>query len=94
MSFNFNTADYRPSTNPMKGYFKSKQERWMEQVRQEEEVAAFMDANWYGSDKAAFKPEYKGSTIFYGGEVKSVSQVNTAGMQELKFPNGKVYMYK
>ena len=51
MSFNFNTADYRPSTNPMKGYFKSKQERWMEQVRQEEEVAAFMDANWYGSDK-------------------------------------------
>ncbi len=55
---------------------------------------SFTSDNWYGSDKAAFKPEYKGSTIFYGGEVKSVSQVNTAGMQELKFPNGKVYMYK
>ena len=55
---------------------------------------SFTSDNWYGSDKAAFKPEYKGSTIFYGGEVKSVSQVKTAGMQELKFPNGKVYMYK
>ena len=55
---------------------------------------SFTSDNWYGSDKAAFKPEYKGSTIFYGGDVKSVSQVNTAGMQELKFPNGKVYMYK
>ena len=55
---------------------------------------SFTSDNWYGSDNAAFKPEYKGSTIFYGGEVKSVSQVNTAGMQELKFPNGKVYMYK
>jgi hypothetical protein len=55
---------------------------------------SFTSDNWYGSDKAAFKPEYKGSTIFYGGEVKSVSQVNTAGMQEIKFPNGKVYMYK
>ena len=54
----------------------------------------FTSDNWYGSDNAAFKPEYKGSTIFYGGDVKSVSQVNTAGMQELKFPNGKVYMYK
>jgi hypothetical protein len=26
--------------------------------------------------------------------VNSVSQVNTAGMKEFKFPNGKVYMYK
>lgn len=55
---------------------------------------SFTSDNWYGSDNAAFKPEYKGSTIFYGGDVKSVSQVNTAGMQEFKFPNGKVYMYK
>ncbi|MBR3669112.1 MAG: carbohydrate-binding domain-containing protein [Fibrobacter sp.] len=55
---------------------------------------SFTSDNFYGSDKAAFKPEYKGSTIFYGGDVKSVSQVNTAGMQEFKFPNGKVYMYK
>ena len=54
----------------------------------------FTSDNWYGSDKAAFKPEYKGSTIFYGGDVKSVSQVNTAGMQELKFPNGVSYMHK
>ena len=55
---------------------------------------SFTSDNWYGSDKAAFKPEYKGSTIFYGGDVKSVSQVNTSGMKEFKFPNGKVYMYK
>ena len=55
---------------------------------------SFTSDNWYGSEKAAFKPEYKGSTIFYGGEVNSVSQVNTAGMKEFKFPNGKVYMYK
>lgn len=55
---------------------------------------SFTSDNWYGTDKAAFKPEYHGSTIFYGGDVKSVTQVNTSGMQELKFPNGKVYMYK
>jgi len=55
---------------------------------------SFTSDNYYGSEKAAFKPEYKGSTIFYGGEVNSVSQVNTAGMKEFKFPNGKVYMYK
>lgn len=54
----------------------------------------FTSDNFYGSDKAAFKPEYQGSTIFYGGEVTSVAQVNTAGMKEFKFPNGKVYMYK
>jgi len=50
--------------------------------------------NFYGSDVAAFKPQYKGSTILYGGAVKSVGQVQTAGMKELKFPNGLVYMYK
>jgi len=50
--------------------------------------------NFYGSDAAAFKPQYKGSTILYGGAVKSVGQVQTAGMKELKFPNGLVYMYK
>lgn len=55
---------------------------------------SFTSDNYYGSENAAFKPEYKGSTIFYGGEVNSVSQVNTAGMKEFKFPNGKVYMYK
>lgn len=55
---------------------------------------SFTSDNWYGTDNAAFKPEYHGSTIFYGGDVKSVSQVNTSGMKEFKFPNGKVYMYK
>lgn len=50
--------------------------------------------NFYGSDVAAFKPQYKGSTILYGGAVKSVGQVQTAGMKELKFPNGLTYMYK
>ena len=54
----------------------------------------FNNSNYYGSDKAAFKPTYQGKYIFYGGDVKSVGQVNTAGMQELKFPNGVSYMYK
>ena len=55
---------------------------------------SFTSDNYYGTENAAFKPEYHGSTIFYGGDVKSVSQVNTAGMKEFKFPNGKIYMYK
>ena len=55
---------------------------------------SFTSDNYYGTENAAFKPEYHGSTIFYGGDVKSVSQVNTAGMKEFKFPNGKTYMYK
>ena len=55
---------------------------------------SFTSENYYGTENAAFKPEYHGSTIFYGGDVKSVSQVNTAGMKEFKFPNGKIYMYK
>ena len=55
---------------------------------------SFTNDKYYGTESAAFKPEYHGSTIFYGGDVKSVSQVNTAGMKEFKFPNGKIYMYK
>lgn len=55
---------------------------------------SFTSDKYYGTESAAFKPEYHGSTIFYGGDVKSVSQVNTAGMKEFKFPNGKSYMYR
>ena len=54
----------------------------------------YNSSNYYGSDKAAFKPTYQGNYILYGGDVNSVSQVNTAGMQELKFPNGVSYMYR
>jgi hypothetical protein len=54
----------------------------------------YNNSSYYGTDKAAFKPTYQGKHIFYGGEVKSVSQVNTAGMKEIKFPNGVSYMYK
>ncbi len=50
--------------------------------------------SYYGSDKAAFKPTYQGNYILYGGEVKSVAQVQTSGMKEVKFPNGTSYMYK
>ena len=50
--------------------------------------------SYYGSDKAAFKPTYQGNYIIYGGEVKSVGQVQTSGMKEFKFPNGVSYMYK
>ena len=55
---------------------------------------AYTSENFYGSDKVAFKPQYKGNTILYGGEVTAVGQVQTSGMKELKFPNGMVYMYK
>lgn len=54
----------------------------------------YNNSNYYGSDKAAFKPTYQGNYILYGGDVNSVSQVNTAGMQEFKFPNGVSYMYR
>ena len=54
----------------------------------------YNNSSYYGTDKAAFKPTYQGKHIFYGGDVKSVSQVNTAGMKEIKFPNGVSYMYK
>ena len=54
----------------------------------------FNNSSYYGSDKAAFKPSYQGNYILYGGDVKSVSQVQTSGMTELKFPNGVSYMYK
>ena len=54
----------------------------------------FNNSSYYGSDKAAFKPSYQGNYILYGGDVKSVSQVQTSGMKEFKFPNGVSYMYK
>ena len=54
----------------------------------------YNSSNYYGSDKAAFKPTYQGNYILYGGEVKSVAQVQTNGMKEIKFPNGVSYMYK
>ena len=54
----------------------------------------YNNSSYYGTDKAAFKPTYQGKHIFYGGDGKSVSQVNTAGMTEVKFPNGVSYMYK
>lgn len=57
-------------------------------------TVTYNNSSYYGSDKAAFKPTYQGNAIIYGGSVQSVTQVNTAGMQELKFPNGVSYMYK
>ncbi|WP_458450149.1 carbohydrate-binding domain-containing protein [Fibrobacter sp.] len=57
-------------------------------------TVTYNNTSYYGSDKAAFKPTYQGNAIIYGGSVQSVTQVNTAGMQELKFPNGVSYMYK
>lgn len=57
-------------------------------------TVTYNNTSYYGSDKAAFKPTYQGNAIIYGGSVQSVTQVNTAGMQEVKFPNGVSYMYK
>ena len=54
----------------------------------------YNNSSYYGSDKAAVKPTHQGNYILYGGEVKSVSQVQTSGMKEFKFPNGVSYMYK
>ena len=54
----------------------------------------YNNSNYYGSDKAAVKPTHQGNYILYGGEVRSVSQVQTSGMTEFKFPNGVSYMYK
>lgn len=54
----------------------------------------YNNSSYYGSDKAAVKPTHQGNYILYGGSVQSVSQVNTAGMKEFKFPNGVSYMYK
>ena len=54
----------------------------------------YSSSNYYGSDKAAFKPTYQGNYILFGGEVKSVAQVQTSGMKVFKFPNGVSYMYK
>lgn len=57
-------------------------------------TVTYSNENYYGSSNAAFKPQYKGNAIIYGGSVTSVSQVQTSGMKELKFPNGLSYMYK
>jgi hypothetical protein len=57
-------------------------------------TVTYNNSSYYGSNNAAFKPTYQGNAIIYGGSVQSVTQVNTAGMQELKFPNGVSYMYK
>jgi len=55
---------------------------------------SYTSDNYYGSENAAFKPNYTGNTILYGGTVTAVGQVQTAGMTEFKFPNGASYMYK
>ena len=57
-------------------------------------TVTYSNSSYYGTDKAAFKPTYQGNAIIYGGEVRSVAQVQTSGMTELKFPNGVSYMYK
>lgn len=57
-------------------------------------TVTYNNSSYYGSNNAAFKPTYQGNAIIYGGSVQSVTQVNTAGMQEVKFPNGVSYMYK
>ena len=54
----------------------------------------YNNSNYYGSSNAAVKPTHQGNYILYGGEVKSVGQVQTTGMKEFKFPNGVSYMYK
>lgn len=58
------------------------------------DVISYTSDSYYGSDVAAFKPQYHGKMILYGGAVTSVGMVETAGMQEIKFPNGVSYKYK
>ena len=54
----------------------------------------YNNSSYYGSNNAAVKPTHQGNYILYGGSVTSVSQVQTSGMQEFKFPNGVSYMYR
>ena len=55
---------------------------------------SYTSDNYYGSENAAFKPNYTGNTILYGGTVTAMGQVETAGMTEFKFPNGASYLYR
>jgi len=57
-------------------------------------ATGYTNANFYGDANAAFKPQGANSIIIYGGSVTSVGVVETAGMTEVKFPNGLSYMYK
>jgi len=57
-------------------------------------ATSYTNSAYYGSANAAAKPQGSGSMIIYGGDVKSVAQVETSGMTEVKFPNGVSYMYK
>lgn len=57
-------------------------------------ATSYTNSAYYGSANAAFKPQGSGSMVLYGGSVTSVAQVETAGMTEVKFPNGLSYMYK
>jgi len=63
-------------------------------VEQKPCYLTYTNEKFYGSSQAAFKPQYHGNTILYGGSVTSVSEVQTNGMKEFKFPNGLVYMYQ
>lgn len=54
----------------------------------------YTGSNYYGASNAAAKPQGSGSMVIYGGDVKSIAQVTTSGMTEVKFPNGVSYMYK
>ncbi|SHL25231.1 carbohydrate-binding domain-containing protein [Fibrobacter sp. UWEL] len=57
-------------------------------------ATSYTSSNYYGASNAAAKPQGSGSMVIYGGDVKSVAQVETSGMTEIKFPNGVSYMYK
>ena len=55
---------------------------------------SYTAGTYYGTSNAAFAPKSSGSKILYGGEIKSVTQVNVSGMTEVSFPNGLKYYYK
>ncbi|MBR4558102.1 MAG: carbohydrate-binding domain-containing protein [Fibrobacter sp.] len=57
-------------------------------------ATSFTAGTAYGTSNAAFKPSGSGSMIIYGGDVKSVAQVDVGSMKEVKLPNGMSYYEK
>jgi hypothetical protein len=57
-------------------------------------ATSFTAGTAYGTSNAAFKPSGSGSMIIYGGDVKSVAQVDVGSMKEVALPNGMSYYEK
>lgn len=57
-------------------------------------ATSFTAGTAYGTSNAAFKPSGSGSMIIYGGDIKSVAQVDVGSMKEIALPNGMTFYEK